>query len=127
MVTASIRQEQYRTEIKSAAHVFYADEPLSLNGTDTAPSPEDLLDAALASCTAITLRMYVARKNWPLAEVEVYVSHERENNHTRFARHITLHGQLSDEQRQRLLQIAKACPVSKILEGTTQVQTTLNL
>jgi len=125
MITASIQQEKYRTSLQGTSHLFYADEPAGVNGTDTAPSPEELLDAALASCTAITIRMYADRKGWELSGVDVKVDHVKENDTTRFTRYITLHGNLDEVQKQRLLGIARACPVSKILENNIAVQTEL--
>lgn len=127
MITATIAKEYYKTLLTGEKHSFFADEPLTSNGTDTAPSPEELLDAALASCTAITIRMYADRKSWSLENVEVYVEHLKESSNTHFKKRITLKGNLTNEQRLRLLSIAKACPVSKILEGHIEIKSELNL
>lgn len=125
MITAQLQRENYRTTLNGIKHRFFADEPEEVNGTDTAPSPEELLDAALASCTAITLRMYADRKGWALTDITVSVTHTRHKDATIFNRRITLHGTLSAAEKERLLSIATACPVSKILEGDITIQTGL--
>jgi putative redox protein len=102
-----------------------ADEPIAEGGEDAGPSPFEYLAAGLASCTAITLRMYAQRKNWPLENAEVQVSVERSSDSTRFARQIDLIGPLLPEQRQRLLEIANHCPVHKALSGKIEITTAL--
>ncbi len=121
MTTAIIASEKYAVRLQNGRHEFVSDEPRELGGGDTGPAPDELLEASLASCTAITLRMYADRKNWPLAEVAVTVTLERKDNETLFNRNIVLNGTLDDSQRERLLQIAKACPVSKTLSGTIRI------
>ena len=96
-----------------------------LGGADTAPAPDELLEAALASCTAITLRMYAERKAWMILSIEVSVSLERIEGKTFFTRQITIHGEVAEEQKQRLLQIAKACPVSKTLLGEIEINSNI--
>ncbi len=125
MITASIALSHYRVELNNKRHTFNADEPEILGGTDTAPAPDEILEASLASCTAITLRMYADRKQWPLTAVDVKVDLERVENKTIFTRNITLHGNLNEDQKQRLLQIAKACPVSKTLLGEIEINSNL--
>ncbi len=125
MTSAKVLSEKYRTELSNGRHKFFADEPASVGGSDTAPAPDELLEAALASCSAITIKMYAERKNWVLATAEVSVSLERINGNTTLSRTIFLEGELTDEQKQRLVQIAKLCPVSKSLSGTIEMFTTL--
>jgi putative redox protein len=123
MTTASIASTAYRAEIRNGRHVLTADEPLNLGGGDTGPAPDELLEAALASCTAITLRMYANRKEWPVNEINVAVLLERKDDKTFFTRNIQVEGALDEVQKERLLQIAKACPVSKTLSGSIDINT----
>ena len=117
MTTASIASTQYSVKLQDGRHEFAADEPSGKGGGDTGPAPDEILEASLASCTAITLRMYADRKEWKLTSIEVTVSLERIDNKTIFTRSIKLEGAVDETQRERLLQIAKACPVSKTLLG----------
>lgn len=121
MTTASIASTHYSVKLQNGRHEFSADEPKDLGGGDTGPAPDELFEASLASCTAITLRMYADRKKWPVAEIEVTVSVERIENKTVFTRSIQLNGGIDETQRQRLLEIAKACPVSKSLLGEIEI------
>ncbi|WP_323791400.1 alpha/beta fold hydrolase [Nocardioides sp.] len=117
-------------------HVVVADEPLPL-GRDAGPSPYDLVLAGLGACTSMTLRMYADRKEWPLDHVSVSLRHSRihasdcedcetETGHLdRIDRVVTLEGDLDDEQRERLLEIADRCPVHRTLHAEVDVRTTL--
>ncbi len=121
MTTASIASTHYRVKLQNGRHEFSADEPKDIGGEDTGPAPDELLEASLASCTAITLRMYADRKKWPVAEIMVTVILERKDNKTIFSRKIVINGTVDEGQRQRLLEIAKACPVSKTLLGEIEI------
>jgi putative redox protein len=125
MIKAKIAQTKYRLEMQNGRHSFFVDEPVDVGGTDTAPSPDEYLEAALASCTAITLRMYANRKEWPIENIEVSVQLERKEGQSFFNRSIKLIGNIQPEEKQRLLQIAKACPVSKTLLGTSLIESTI--
>jgi putative redox protein len=125
MVIAKIGKDAYRTELTVGRHTIIADEPQDLGGSDLGPAPGELLVIALASCTAITLRMYANRKEWPLDNVHVEVDFEKVENKTIFKREILLAGDLTEEHRARLLQIANACPVHKTLNNPIEVQTSL--
>lgn len=125
MTKASIATTKYRVQLDNGRHLFGADEPVEQGGQDTAPAPDELLEASLASCTAITLRMYADRKQWSLDGVEVEVTLERVEGKTVFTRNITLKGNLDTEQKERLLQIAKLCPVSKTLVGSIEINTSI--
>ena len=132
-VAARVGASGFRTEIETRAHRLRADEPVPLGGTDAGPTPYDLLLGALASCTAMTLRMYADRKGWPLAGAEVRMrsarSHEADCEQCetekvgigRIERTVELDGTLTDEQRARLLQIADRCPVKQTLERGIEV------
>lgn len=126
MTKASIATTKYRVQLDNGRHLFGADEPVEQGGQDTAPAPDELLEASLASCTAITVRMYADRKQWNLDGVDVAVKLERVDGKTVFTRNITLKGNLDTEQKERLLQIAKLCPVSKTLTGSIEINTALD-
>lgn len=125
MVTAIIGREAYRTELITSGHHLIADEPDEVGGKNLGPGPGEFLMMSLASCTAITVRMYADRKQWPLEKIRVEVSSEKLGNTTLFTRHIYLEGVLDDDQRKRLLQIANACPVHKTLTNPIEIKTEL--
>ncbi|TAE18348.1 MAG: OsmC family peroxiredoxin [Bacteroidetes bacterium] len=125
-VTAHIDKSHYQTNLSNTRQTIIADEPATENGTDLGFSPNELLCSALASCTAITLRMYADRKQWDLQEAKVQVSFERDaQNVTHFKREVTLIGELTSEQRERLLGVANACPIHKVLTNPIEVATSL--
>ena len=116
-------------------HHLLADEPTAFGGTNRGLSPYGLVSAGLGACTSMTIRMYARRKGWPLTGVSVDVSHDKQHAQDadgrgtgkidRFVRVIRLSGDLDEEQRVRLLQIADKCPVHKTLEHASRVETTL--
>ncbi|MEZ5779891.1 MAG: bifunctional alpha/beta hydrolase/OsmC family protein [Paracoccaceae bacterium] len=117
-------------------HHAVADEPTAYGGTDRGMSPYGFLAAGLGACTSMTIRMYARRKKWPLAHVRVDVSHgkvhaedcaecEKGAKIDRFHREITLEGDLDEEQRAKLLEIADKCPVHRTLEAVSRIETTL--
>lgn len=125
MVTAIIGQDHFRTEVIASGKTVIADEPEELGGTNSGPAPGEFLLISLASCTAITLRMYADRKKWDVSKIKVEVASEKIDNKTFFKREISLEGNLEEDQRQRLLQIANACPVHKALTNPIEIDTRL--
>jgi putative redox protein len=101
------------------AHKVTVDEPEDHGGDDAGPSPQELLAASLASCTAITMEMYAARKGWDAGDIAVDVSYEpaQRGSPTRFEMKVQFPKELPDEQRERLMQIGAKCPVHRALEG----------
>jgi putative redox protein len=101
------------------AHELTADEPKQSGGEDAGPSPQELLAASLASCTAITMEMYATRKGWELGEVSVDVEYEpaQRGSPTRFTMVVELPKEMPEDQRERLMQIAAKCPVHRTLES----------
>ena len=119
-------RERYVVQIRSGKHELVADEPPANGGTDEGAGPFSLLAAGLVACTAITLRMYAERKSWPLADVRVdakIVADEESGE--RVERVVVLDGDLDDEQRARLLEIAEKTPVTKTLKRSMPITTTL--
>lgn len=123
---ASIQGNGYATTLASGKHILIADEPIDLGGTDKGPTPGDYLRMALASCTTITLRMYANRKEWNVDEIKVTVDTIQENTSTLFKRNIEIKGNLDDVQRKRMLQIANACPVHKVLSQSILIETQIH-
>ncbi|MCV9931760.1 OsmC family protein [Flavobacterium sp. LS1R47] len=128
-ITASIDTRKYRTEIKSASdNILIADEPQEVGGKNLGFSPSELLASALASCTLITLRMYIDRKEWDVAEINISVDFEKnaEKTVSILSRKIEIKGNVDEAQKERLLKIANSCPIHKTLTNTIQIQTTLD-
>ena len=120
------RLEQ-RVEIRG--HSLTADEPRDHGGEDSGPSPQELLAASLASCTAITMEMYAQRKGWEVGDVAVNVSYEpaQRGSPTRFRMNVEFPKELAEEQRERLMQIGAKCPVHRALEGEVMFDETVEL
>jgi putative redox protein len=116
---------KWRTDIQTGAHALTADEPPALDGADAGPAPYELLCAALAACTSITLRMYAARKDWPLERIEVDVHYGKTDEAARIDRRLRLYGALDDDQRARLADIAERTPLTLTLKSGVAIETRL--
>jgi putative redox protein len=129
IVRAVIGTTPYTVSLSDGVHQWLGDEPADVGGADAGPSPSRLLLSSLGTCTAATLTMYAQRKQWPLTGVEVTLAFNPEGTpaagHTLITRQIVLLGALDDDQRQRLLQIANACPMHKVLTGEITISSTL--
>jgi len=126
-----------RTDIEAANHRLVVDEPLAAGGCDAGPTPYDFLSAALGGCTSMTMRVVANRENIPLQGVEITVTSDRQYAKDcsdctstagyihRFDVRIKLTGDLSDAQRERLLAVAKRCPVAKTLTSEIRIEESL--
>jgi putative redox protein len=126
-ITAQLDSTDYQVQFDDGTHTWIADEPASLGGSDVGPAPFSLLLSSLGACTAITLRMYAQRKGWPLERVRMKLSLDNGPEGPTIDRQIVLDGELSNEQRERLLQIANVCPVHKLLAGPIAIRSGLAL
>jgi putative redox protein len=127
----------FAQQITAGVHHLRSDEPISVGGTDSGPTPYDLLLAALGSCTSMTMAMYARRKRWSLHGVTISLRHSRvhvedcaacETHDTKLTvieRNIALDGLLDEAQRGRLLEIANRCPVHLTLSSKVDIRTTL--
>lgn len=122
---AKISESHYTTELSTSVHEFIADEPKDKGGAAKGPSPIELLAASLASCTVITLRMYIDRKEWDVKSINAEVKIDISNKVTSIERSLSFNGELDKKQRERLLVIANKCPVHKILEQPIEIETKL--
>ncbi|HXS58906.1 MAG TPA: OsmC family protein [Hanamia sp.] len=121
--------DKYLSRIRINKHELLVDEPLNNGGEDLGPAPGDYLCAALASCKAITLRMYAQRKQWKIEEIKVTANlvlgkESASGNNTFFCR-ISFKGDLDKEQQKRLLIIANSCPLHKLLSKPSDIVTTI--
>jgi putative redox protein len=116
-------------DVEVRGHTVVADEPESAGGTNTGPSPEELLAASLASCSAITMVMYANRKGWEVGDVVVDVDYEpsQRGSPTRFTMEVRLPKELPEEVRERLMQIVAKCPVHRTLEGEVMFEERMEL
>src|SRR5438132_453923 len=125
---ATARRENgtLKHDVAIREHMVVADEPEENGGDDSGPSPQELLAASLASCTAITIEMYAKRKGWDVGDVSVDVDYEpaQRGSPTRFVMSVKFPKELPEDQRERLMQIAAKCPVHRTLEGEVMFEET---
>ncbi len=128
---AKARRENgtYRHDVEIRRHNVVSDEPEDRGGEDSGPSPQELLSASLASCTAITMEMYAKRKGWDIGDIEVDVNYEpaQRGSPTKFQLRVRMPKELPEEQRERLMQIACRCPVHRTLEGEVMFDESVEL
>ncbi|MHA6727107.1 OsmC family protein [Chryseobacterium sp. A301] len=127
-IESSIKNQPYKVEIKTpTGNSIVADEPIDKGGKDLGFSPKELLISALAACTSATVTMYAERKQWDLQEVKLEIELEENTaeKKTILKRNIELLGNLGEDQRTRLLRVAEACPIHKILTGSIEIETQL--
>jgi putative redox protein len=131
MRAKAVRRKHFThtVEIRDGNHTITADEPKKTGGDDQGPSPQELLAASLASCSAVTLEMYADRKGWEIGDVTVLVNYEpaQRGSPTRFEIEVRLPKELPEDQRQRLMQIVARCPVHRTLDGEVIFEERLEL
>jgi putative redox protein len=122
--TARRDEGTFRHTVQVRDHQLTVDEPLDIGGQDTGPDPQELLAVSLASCTAITMEMYAARKGWSIGYVEVDVGYTPAERGcpTKFDLVVRFPDDLPDEQVERLRVIAAKCPVHRVLDGEVMFQ-----
>ncbi|UQA59276.1 OsmC family protein [Polyangium aurulentum] len=122
-VTVRTGAGKFGQRIKIGAHELVGDEPVKVGGDDSGPDPYELVLAGLGTCTSMTVKMYADRKGWPLSAVEVELVAAKKEDAWVVERLIRLEGELTEEQRGRLLEIAEKCPVHKTLTGEIRIET----
>jgi putative redox protein len=122
VVVAETGEGKLVNAVQAGGIVFRADEPPSAGGDGKGPGPFELLSAALGACTSMTLRLFAGRRGWKLDHIEVRVRHGRTGDGASlFVRDIMLDGELDEDQRRTLLEIAEKCPVHKTLAAGSKV------
>lgn len=126
-IQAITSKQKYKTVVTKDQHAIIVDEPIEMAGQDLGMSPKDLLAGALASCTSITIRMYVDRKGWEVGDIRVRVTSEKDEALQKqvFKRTIEFGVELEEAYRSRILTIADKCPIHKILEQSSAIETSL--
>lgn len=134
-VAVTIGESGYASQVRVRNHALWADEPEAVGGTDSGPTPYELLLASLGTCVAMTTRMYANRKGWPLTGVSVGLDQDRihaadcddcesaRGPVLRITKRLELQGDLDEEQRSRLMEIADRCPVQRSLLSEIQIRT----
>lgn len=134
----AITKQELTTQLNTEGHMGLVDEPVEIGGQDKGPTPYDLLAGALASCTSITLRLYANRKKLDVSRIRVKVNYDKEyrtdcegceENPQKidvFERIIKIEGNLTEDQRKRMLQISNMCPVHRTLEGESEIRSRLD-
>ena len=130
-VTATIAATPYTVTLTDGrGHQWLGDEPRESKGSDSGPTPTELLLSSLGACTAITLKMYAAHKGWPLEDVQVQLRFNPNGapsgGANEIERHVRVSGELTAQQYERLLSVANACPIHKALSGEIRIATSLD-
>lgn len=117
-------ESDFAVSIDVSGHKITGDEPEDAGGKDLGPAPYDLLTAALGECAAMTVRWYALQQKWPLEKVEVKLTFQKIDKVGVFEKQVIVHGEdLTDEQRQKLVEVAAKCPVQRTLEGKIEIKT----
>ena len=130
-ITATLhRADGALTTLSNGRHVWNADVGKTLGSDDRAPDPHDLLDSALAACTTLTLELYIRRRQMAVTGLRVTVTHDEDKDaqgrvHYRMQRQVAIDGDISEEDRARLLDIAGKCPIHRLLQGEIVIDTAL--
>jgi putative redox protein len=126
-VQASIWRETYKTQINIREHQLIGDETMENGGKDLGPTPSEFVLAGFATCTASTLRMYADRKGWPVEQIFVELTLIKEKTNeglvSNISRSIRIEGNIDDEQKQRMIEIAEKCPVHRMLISAIHIKT----
>ena len=128
MIVTATSSGGYKVALQAGRHDWHSDKPVGEAGSDTGPTPHQLLLGSLAACKAITVQMYAQRKEWPLTGVNISLGYQQvkgDSTLEKFDGEIQLLGELSDEQRHRLHEIAAKCPVHRILTNPVEINLTL--
>ncbi len=122
----TLTQKKYLAEAKMRNHFAVIDEPLKSGGSDTAPTPVEYLLTAIGGCVSITLRMYAERKGWDLGKITVKVSQKEtlgpKGIEKSLIEEISFEKEITDKQRNKLVEIAGRCPVAKMVKGETPIE-----
>ena len=131
-VKVTLKAEDYETELFDGRHTITADEPQDLGGGDKGPAPYELLLMSLGSCSVITMKMYAKRKGLEVEDIEMELTHTKEDRQSDsgatikkdvIQKKVTIVGNLTQEQRDRLLQISAMCPVHRSIESAIDIRT----
>lgn len=128
-ITAKLhRADGALTTLSNGRHIWRADVDQAAGSSDAAPGPHDLLDSALAACTALTLELYIRRRQWAVTDLEVMIDHVEERDAQgktiyKLQRRIRIEGEIAEADRQRLMDVAGKCPIHRVLEGDIFIET----
>lgn len=124
-VQVSSNTSRFGQDIAIRQFQLTADEPSALGGDDRGPTPTEFLLAGLGSCKAITIQMYAERKGWSVEKISAVADLKLVDRRSLIVVHLTIDGELTEEQRQRLREIGDRCPVHRLLSAATEIQTLL--
>ncbi len=119
----AITHQSYETDIRGGNHQMISDQPIEKGGEDKGFTPRELLSASLASCTTITIRMYLNRKDWPIESIEVSVDDHSQDDDPHYRKFIKINGDVTEHQIKRMLLISKKCPIHKMLAESIEIRT----
>lgn len=125
IITVESITQPYRCEVTNGKHTWYADEPENNGGMDSGPSPTEQFLASVGTCATITVRMYAQRKEWPVEKIKIELSKEEvkseEGVFNLITEKLTVTGNLTEEQIDRLKSILPKCPVAKLITGKVEI------